>query len=123
MTETAIRTAVLCSICVPRMNHHSRPAIGTMATKMETITHLPGISCSVRSTCAPFSLVPREARSDSDMPRAIGPMILMSVQMAATAMTPAPMKRTSDLKTVDRAEVRSSAPSSWPFAYRGSRTP
>ena len=50
-------------------------------------------------------------------------MILMSVQMAATAMTPAPMKRTSDLNTVDRAEVRSSAPSSWPFAYRGSRTP
>ena len=114
---------MLCSICVPRMNHHSSPAIGIMATKMETMTHLPGMSCSVRSIWAPSSLAPREARSDSDMPRTIGPMILMSVQMAATAMTPAPMKRTSDLKTVDRASVRSFAPSSWPFAYRGSRTP
>lgn len=58
--------------------------------------------------------------SASLMPRAMGPMILSSVQMAATAMAPAPMKRTSEEKIVHTLSGRE--PSMRPAVRIGSST-
>ena len=71
-------------------------------------TMLIGMSCSVRSSTSPLRRRRLAARAEVRPPIS-GPASLISVQMAATPMTPAPMKRTSRLHTVPAS---SSAPTS-----------
>ena len=114
-TETAISAPVLCAMVVPDAKNHNRPPMGSIDARIEATTTPAGMSLSVRATLPPPCLA-REAATDSRMPRTIGTMIFTRVHTAATAMTPAPMKRTSERKTAPRASSRPSPPSKEPEA-------
>src|SRR3990167_4066937 len=80
-------------------NQASRPAMPIRQTTEIAPTSLMGRSCSVRSSTSPWARLALAARAEVRPPIS-GPASLTRVQMAATPMTPAPMKRTSRLQTV-----------------------
>lgn len=122
MTAIATSPTELCASGVSWTKSHSNTPIGSMEASVVPTTTVIGRSRSVISTWPPW----RRARVDSKaslMPLAIGEMSLMSVQIAAIAIAPAPMKRTSCAKAVETASVMSPVAGSVPTERIGSRIP
>lgn len=105
------RPPALAANGVPRTKSHSRRPIGTIDATVTPATTVIGRSRSVRSRRAPLRRL-RVLATASVMPRTMGPMILISVQTAATAMVPAPMNRTSWENTPCTASAMEPVPGS-----------
>ena len=122
--ETMTKLVAWCMIDVSLTNSHSRIPTGSIDATVTPATTGKGISRSVKATCWP-SWRARKEVSESLMPLMMGPMIFNSVQTAATAIAPAPMKRTSLEKDVSTMSARASeplSPSTNPEVFRGRRT-
>ena len=74
--------------------------MGTSEARIAAATMPIGMSRSTRGNCSPLDPRSREAAIAPVTPRTIGPMILSRVQIAATPMVPAPIKRASERKMV-----------------------
>ena len=73
----------------------SKSPIGIIESRMVAVTIPIGRSRSVIGSASPRpALRSRPAASAPRIPAMIGPMILSNVQIAATPIVPAPMKRT-----------------------------
>jgi hypothetical protein len=84
----------------PAMKRHSSQAIGISEARITPPTIPIGMSRSSRGSAEPLVARRRDAAIADRMPARIGPMILSNVQIAATPITPAPRKRTSERNTV-----------------------
>ena len=83
----------------PASTVHSSQPIGSINASEPPNTQLIDKSCSSIASAAPPSRA-RLAAIAERMPPSTGPAILIRVQIAATAITPAPKKRTSARNTV-----------------------
>ncbi len=91
----ATRMTVAEPMPAPVLMSASTQPMGTRQASVTPATQPIGRSCSVRGSVAPWpALRTREAAIAEASPLATGLMSLMSVHTAATAMAPAPMKRT-----------------------------
>ena len=87
------------AIAVPEQKTQSSPAIGTSSARMVPPTIPIGRSRSVSGSSVPAERA-FDAASAERMPLAIGPRMRIRLQIAATPIVPAPIKRTSLRKVV-----------------------
>ncbi len=100
----------------PVLMSASTQPMGTRQASVTPATQPIGRSCSVRGSVAPWpALRTREAAIAEARPVATGLTSLISVQIAATAMAPAPMKRTC------LAQTWLATPATSALASKGSR--
>ena len=107
---------MICANGPPAAKPASRNAIGTISTTIVAPTRPIGKSRSVRSSDAlPPEPRWRDAAMAPAIPRTIGRITRSSVQIAATPIVPAPMKRTLARNTLD-TNAAISVPGGGPLA-------
>lgn len=115
-----IRPLAWWVISVPWTKTQSSRPMGIIEARMTPITVVKGMSRSVSGTSWP-AWREREERSASVMPETMGRMIFSSVHTAATAIAPAPTKRTSEENVEATRSEMSPAAGSSPEVNLGSR--